>query len=210
MKAVYAGACVFAVVALTALPGCAGEQPAEAEAVMRAGNLEKATFGGGCFWCTEAVFERIPGVADAVSGYMGGTVQNPTYKQVCTGKTGHAEVLQVTYDPAVVSYGELLDLFWRAHDPTTLNRQGNDIGTQYRSVIFYHGEAQKAAAEASRDALERSGGNRGRIVTEITPASEFYPAEDYHQDYYSKNPEVPYCRLVIKPKLDKLDPGKKQ
>jgi peptide-methionine (S)-S-oxide reductase len=166
---------------------------------------ELATFGGGCFWCTEAVFQRIPGVTKVVSGYMGGTVRNPTYQQVTTGRTGHAEVIQITYDPAKVRYERLLEVFWSAHDPTQLNRQGADVGTQYRSAVFFHSDAQKAAAEASRKALAESGVHgRKPIVTEITAASEFYAAEDYHQDYFNRNPNAGYCRIVIAPKLEKL------
>jgi len=165
---------------------------------------EVATFGGGCFWCVEAVLEQMNGVLDVSSGYMGGHVPNPTYKQVCTGETGHAEVAQVTFDPAKISYEQLLDYFWQLHDPTTLNRQGDDVGTQYRSVIFYHSEAQRQAAEESKKALEASGKLASPIVTEITKAGPFYKAEGYHQDYYRLNKSQPYCRAVIAPKLDKL------
>jgi peptide-methionine (S)-S-oxide reductase len=165
---------------------------------------ELATFGAGCFWCVEAVLEQIDGVLDVASGYMGGHVANPTYEQVCSGTTGHAEVVQVRFDPKRIRYEQLLELFWKLHDPTTLNRQGNDVGTQYRSVIFYHSEAQKSAAEASRRAEEVSGTFAGPIVTEIAPAGPFYPAEDYHQDYYRANRSQPYCRFVIRPKLEKL------
>ncbi len=162
-----------------------------------------ATFGGGCFWCTEAVFERIPGVLSVVSGYEGGETENPTYREVSRGDTGHAEVIQIEYDPAVVSYEELLELFWKAHDPTTLNRQGADVGTQYRSIILYHDEEQKIKAEASK----RKAGEKfsDPIVTEIKPHDTFYPAEDYHQDYFDNNPNAGYCRVVIQPKLKKLD-----
>jgi peptide-methionine (S)-S-oxide reductase len=161
-------------------------------------------FGAGCFWCSEAVLQKLPGVASVTSGYAGGTMRNPTYKQVCSGKTGHAEVVQVVFDPHVVSYAQLLDIFWRMHDPTTLNRQGADTGTQYRSVIFYYSPAQQAAAEASKRALEASGVLAGPAVTEIVPAADFYPAEDHHQDYFNRNAEAPYCRFVIIPKLKKL------
>ncbi len=164
--------------------------------------LEIATFGTGCFWCSEAVMERLDGVVKAESGYMGGNVESPTYEQVCTGRTGHAEVVNVTYDPSKITYNELLQWFWKMHDPTTLNRQGADTGTQYRSVIFYHSEEQKKAAEASRDRAQAD--FRDPIVTEITPAGPFWKAEDYHQDYYRNNPRQGYCRAVIAPKLDKL------
>lgn len=166
--------------------------------------LETATFGGGCFWCIEAVFERIPGVQSVVSGYMGGTKSSPTYEEVCTGATGHAEVVQVTYDPDVVTYDQLLEWFWRAHDPTQVNRQGADVGPQYRSVIFYHTEDQRQRAEASRRRLEASRTDRRPIATVIEPAREFWPAEDYHQDYFRRHPDAIYCRLVIEPKLKKL------
>lgn len=163
---------------------------------------EQATFGGGCFWCIEAAFKLLDGVKKVTSGYAGGSTENPTYKAVCAGITGHAEVIQVEFDPKTVSYEELLDLFWRAHDPTTLNRQGNDVGTQYRSAIFYHNEAQKLAAEKSKK--EAAANFKDPIVTEITPLTKFYPGEDYHQDYYKLNPNQGYCRMVIKPKIDKL------
>ena len=165
---------------------------------------ETATFAAGCFWCVEEVFRQQPGVLRATSGYTGGHTRNPTYKEVCSGRTGHAEAVQVEFDPDRISYGRLVELFWKLHDPTQLNRQGADTGTQYRSAIFYHSEAQKAAAEASRAAEDRSGRHGGPIVTEITPASDFYPAEDYHQEYYRNNKSNPYCRAVIEPKLNKL------
>ena len=165
-------------------------------------HLEKATFGAGCFWCVEAVFERQEGVTSVVSGYAGGERPNPTYEQVCSGATGHAEVAQITFDPSKVSYEQLLELFWTAHDPTTLNRQGNDVGDQYRSAIFYHDETQKALAEKSKKAAQSH--FKDSIVTEISPLTQFYPAENYHQDYYRNNADAPYCRFVIKPKLEKL------
>ncbi len=164
--------------------------------------LEIATFGTGCFWCSEAVMERLDGVVKAESGYMGGDVEAPTYEQVCSGRTGHAEVVNVTYDPTKITYDQLLQWFWKMHDPTTLNRQGADTGTQYRSVIFYHSEEQKKLAEASRDRAQAD--FRDPIVTEITPAGVFWKAESYHQDYYRNNPRQGYCRAVIAPKLDKL------
>lgn len=165
---------------------------------------EVVTFAAGCFWCVEAVFERLEGVLDAKSGYMGGHVASPTYKAVCSGQTGHAEVVEVTFDPTVISFEELLNWFWKSHDPTTLNRQGADVGTQYRSAIFYHTEAQKAAAEKSKAQADASGWFERPIVTEIVPASTFWEAEDYHQDFYQHNPNQPYCQLVIPPKLAKL------
>jgi len=174
------------------------------EATGSSPTVEVATFGAGCFWCVEAVLEQLEGVEDVASGYMGGTVENPTYRAVCTGETGHAEVVQVRFDPDKISYAELLDWFWRLHDPTTLNRQGADAGTQYRSVIFYHSEAQRAAAQESLAAAEAAGAFDDPIVTEITPAGAFYAAEGYHQDYYRANKEAGYCRMVIRPKLDEL------
>ena len=165
---------------------------------------EIADFGGGCFWCVEAVFLELDGVIKVVSGYEGGKVDNPTYKQICTGNTGHAEVIRVTFNPDKITYKELLEAFWLAHDPTTLNRQGNDVGTQYRSVIFYHNEEQKLLAEKYKEELSKSGAWTNPVVTEITKASTFYPAEDYHQNYYNLNESQPYCSYVIKPKLDKF------
>jgi peptide-methionine (S)-S-oxide reductase len=164
--------------------------------------LARATFGGGCFWCTEAVFETEPGVKSVVSGYAGGHVKDPTYHQVCEGTTGHAEVIQIEFDPAVVAYERLLELFWEAHDPTTLNRQGADSGTQYRSIILWHDEAQRVAAEQSKAAAQAA--FRDPIVTEIAPLGDFYAAERYHQDYFRNNPGAGYCRAVIAPKLKKL------
>lgn len=164
--------------------------------------LSIATFGAGCFWCVEAVFEQLDGVHAVESGYMGGEVQDPTYREICSGNSGHAEVTQIHYDPKIVSFETLLDWLWRSHDPTTLNRQGADIGTQYRSAIFYHNEAQREAAEASKVAAQKD--FTTPIVTEITEATTYYPAEDYHQDYYRLNPNAPYCQIVIRPKLEKL------
>ncbi len=165
---------------------------------------EIATLGAGCFWCIEAVLEQIEGVTGVVSGYMGGEVENPTYDAVCAGMTGHAEVAQVTFNPEIISFEEVLEHFWVLHDPTTLNRQGNDKGTQYRSAIFYHSEAQRDAAIKSKEAKEAEKKFFSPIVTEITEASIFYVAEDYHQDYYRLNSEQPYCQYVIAPKLNKL------
>ena len=163
-----------------------------------------ATFAAGCFWCTEAVFGQLTGVVSVTSGYTGGQTRNPTYKQVCTGTTGHAEAIKIVYDPTLVSYETLLSTFWESHDPTQLNRQGADRGTQYRSAIFYHTEEQRLAAEASKRALAASGRYHDPIVTEIVSAGEFYPAEDYHREYYQTHRDAPYCRLVIAPKLEHL------
>jgi peptide-methionine (S)-S-oxide reductase len=164
---------------------------------------EIATLGGGCFWCTEAEYQMLPGVISVTSGYAGGTKENPTYKEVCTGDTGHAEVIQIVYDPKVVSYEKLLETFWEVHDPTTLNRQGPDSGTQYRSIILYSNEAQKAAAEKSKAAAQKH--FKEPIVTEIVPLTKFYPSEDYHHDYYRTHPNQPYCRMVIRPKVEKFE-----
>jgi peptide-methionine (S)-S-oxide reductase len=166
---------------------------------------DTATFATGCFWCTEAIFQRLKGVVKVISGYSGGTVANPTYEEVCTGSTGHAEACQVIYDPAQVSYDDLLKVFWKTHDPTTLNRQGNDVGTQYRSAVFYHSEFQKERAEHFKKLLDTSGIYNAPIVTAIEPFTNFYSAEDYHQDYYNSNPNQMYCRLVIQPKLEKFE-----
>ena len=165
---------------------------------------ELVTLAAGCFWCVEAVLEQIEGVLEVQSGYMGGTSPNPTYKAICTGTTGHAEVTQVRFDPAILSLEHLFEWFWRLHDPTTLNRQGGDVGTQYRSAIFYHTDEQRVAAEASKAKADQSDQFKDPIVTEITAASQFYEAEDYHQEYYRLNQSQPYCRMVIAPKLDKL------
>jgi peptide-methionine (S)-S-oxide reductase len=166
--------------------------------------LAIATFGSGCFWCTEAVFQNVEGVEKVESGYSGGKVKNPTYKEVCSGLTGHAEVIQVHYDSAKVSFEELLEIFWKTHDPTTLNRQGADEGTQYRSAVFYHTEEQKKLAEKYKAELDKSGAFDNPIVTEISPYTEFYKAEDYHQNYYNLNGNAPYCSYVIQPKLEKF------
>ncbi len=178
--------------------------PALKKENMQTDQLERITLGGGCFWCLEAVIERLPGVREAVSGYAGGHVPNPTYEQVCTKTTGHAEVIQIEFDPKVIPLEDLLDVFWQAHDPTTPNRQGADVGPQYRSIILYKDAAQKAAVEAS---VARANQTlyRGRIVTQIVPLETFYKAEDYHQDYFKKNPNQPYCQVVIRPKLQKLE-----
>src|SRR5690554_5597458 len=167
-------------------------------------NRETATFGAGCFWCVEAPFLQIKGVEEVVSGYMGGTVPHPTYEQVCTGETGHAEVCQITYDPDQISYTELLEIFWTIHDPTQLNRQGQDIGTQYRSAVFFHDNTQKQLAESYKEKLNQANAYDAPIVTEISPVSTFYKAEDYHQNYYNENPNQPFCRLVVRPKVEKV------
>lgn len=166
--------------------------------------MELATFGAGCFWCVEAVFQSLKGVDQVISGYSGGHIKNPTYRQVCTGTTGHAEVCQISYDPSIITFEELLEVFWSTHDPTTVNRQGNDVGPQYRSVIFYHSEQQKILAENYKKELDASGAFNNPIVTEISPFETFFTAEDYHQEYYDLNPNQPYCTFVIKPKMDKF------
>ena len=167
-------------------------------------NKDTATFGSGCFWCTEAVFQQVKGVDTVISGYSGGQIAKPTYKQVCSGTTGHAEVLQIVFNPALVSYSQLLEMFWYSHDPTTLNRQGNDEGTQYRSVVFYHNEQQKKEAEFYKKKLEEQKVFNSPIVTEISPLINFYPAEDYHQNYYNENSSQPYCMYIVRPKLEKF------
>lgn len=166
--------------------------------------LEVTTLGGGCFWCLEAVFDELNGVTDVVSGYMGGHVNKPTYRDVCNGTTGHAEVVQVTFDPAVVSFADMLRVFFTIHDPTTLNRQGADVGTQYRSAIFFHSPEQKATAEAIIAEVTANGLYSNKIVTEVVPAKTFYIAEEYHQEYFARNPEAGYCRVVVAPKVSKF------
>jgi peptide-methionine (S)-S-oxide reductase len=166
--------------------------------------MEKITVAGGCFWCVEAVMKRVKGVVSVTSGYMGGEVIDPTYDQVCSGQTGHAEVVQIMFDPTVITLSEILNVFWELHNPTTLNKQGNDIGTQYRSAIFYENEVQRAVAEASIAALIAREAYPDPIVTEVTTASTFYPAEGYHQDFYDTNRNNAYCRLIIDPKIKKL------
>ncbi|MFQ5831565.1 MAG: peptide-methionine (S)-S-oxide reductase MsrA [Candidatus Thorarchaeota archaeon] len=167
--------------------------------------MEVATFGAGCFWCVEAAFQQLKGVESVVSGYSGGHVENPSYKQVTTGRTGHAEVCRIEYDPEQISYDELLEAFFEIHDPTTPNRQGNDVGPQYRSVIFFHDEEQRKAAERAKKSVDESGVWDNPVVTEIVPFTKFFQAEDYHQDYFRRNPNQRYCQLVIKPKLDKFE-----
>ena len=166
--------------------------------------MAQVTFGSGCFWCTEAVFQRLKGVSKVVSGYTGGNTENPSYEEVCSGTSGHAEVVQITYDDSLVSYEELLEVFWKTHDPTTLNRQGNDVGTQYRSAIFYANEDEKQVAEKYKEKLNKSGAWGAPIVTEIVPLGVFYEAEVYHQDYYNRNGNQPYCAFVVAPKVEKF------
>ncbi len=183
------------------------EKPAEKEPAApepRTATTEVATFGAGCYWCVEAVFQRLRGVVSVESGFAGGTVENPTYEHVCSGTTGHAEVCQIRYDPAIIDYATLLEVFWKTHDPTTLNRQGNDVGSQYRSVIFYHTEEQRALAETYKKELDASGAWDDPIVTEIAPAATFYKAEEHHQNYFNRNPTKGYCAVVIAPKVEKL------
>jgi peptide-methionine (S)-S-oxide reductase len=169
-----------------------------------ADSLEMTTLGGGCFWCVEAVYQELQGVQSAISGYAGGVVDNPTYYQVCNGTTGHAEVVQITFDPKIITFEDILYVFWRTHDPTTLNRQGYDVGTQYRSIILYHSEQQRASAEKSKRDTDASRLWPNPIVTEISPFTTFYKAEDYHQNFYRDNPYQPYCRAIIDPKISKL------
>ena len=166
--------------------------------------VETVTLGGGCFWCVEAIYQDVKGVHKVVSGYAGGSVRNPSYQQVCSGVTGHAEVTQITFDPEVITFEDLLYIFWRTHDPTTLNQQGADVGTQYRSIILYHNDEQKAIAERSKQQTDAFGLWSNPIVTEIAPFTDFYPAEDYHQNYYRSNPMQPYCQVVIDPKVQKF------
>jgi peptide-methionine (S)-S-oxide reductase len=198
-------ALVLAVAALA----CARSRPESHHSpntfAMSMDNYDVATFGAGCFWCTEAIFSRLEGVISVVPGYSGGHVPNPTYEQVCSGTTGHAEVCQITYDPNRISYDELLEVFWKTHDPTTPNRQGNDIGTQYRSVIFYHSDAQRQRAEYFKQLLDSSGVYEAPIVTEIVPFERFWPAEEYHRNYFERHPEKAYCALVIRPKVEKFE-----
>ena len=174
------------------------------EGISQSNNKEVAILGAGCFWCVEAVFQELRGVESVESGYTGGTVEDPTYKQICTGNTGHVEVAYITFNPEIVSFKEVLEVFWKTHDPTTLNRQGADVGTQYRSAVFYLSESQKEAAEHYKKRLNESGAYAAPIITEITKAGKYYPAENYHQDYYLQNPDQGYCRYVIQPKLEKF------
>lgn len=175
------------------------------ETTPNSSQLDTATFGAGCFWCVEAVFQRLDGVIKVNSGYAGGKIKNPTYREVCSGLTGHAEVCQIIFDSSKLSYTELLEVFWKTHDPTTLNRQGADAGTQYRSAIFYHNENQKELAEKFKAELDKSGAFNNPIVTEISPFTAFYVAEDYHQNYFNLNGKEPYCQFVIQPKIEKFE-----
>lgn len=184
-------------------PTPAKTKATESKHIMQNNNLSTATFGGGCFWCTEAIFQQLKGVESVASGYSGGDVRNPTYREVCNGTTGHAEAIEIKFDPAVISYEQLLQVFFTTHDPTTLNRQGADVGTQYRSMIFYHDEAQKEMAEKVKREFAPTIWD-DPIVTEITPYSEFYTAEGYHQNYFNDNSEQGYCRIVINPKVQKF------
>jgi peptide-methionine (S)-S-oxide reductase len=190
---------------LSCNPSTSQSRVMQEESIPAGVHTDTATFGTGCFWCTEAVFQELKGVLKVTSGYSGGTVKNPSYEEVCSGETGHAECLQIIYDPKVISFDELLEVFWEAHDPTTLNRQGNDVGTQYRSVIFYHNEEQKRKAEEYKLKLDKSGAFNSPIVTEITSFTHFYAAENYHQDYYRLHGNQPYCSFVIRPKVEKFE-----
>jgi len=184
---------------------CAQKQDTKASKMNDSINKSLATFGAGCFWCVEAIFQRVEGVEKVVSGYSGGYVKNPSYKEVCQGTTGHAEVCQLTYDSTVVSFEELLEIFWKTHDPTTLNRQGNDVGTQYRSAIFYHNDQQKDIAIAYKKKLNEVNAFGKPVLTEIVPFKEMYIAEDYHQNYFNENGSQPYCNFVILPKVEKFE-----
>lgn len=195
----------------TGLVACAQPKKEKNLAIMNNENIpsgiktDTATFGEGCFWCTEAFFQRLEGVYKVVSGYGGGYVENPTYEQVCDKTTGHAELARIVYDPAKITYDELLEVFWKTHDPTTINQQGNDVGPQYRSVIYYHTEEQKKKAEEYKAKLDKSGAWNRPIVTAIEPFKNFYPAENYHRNYYNDNPGQGYCRFVIQPKVEKFE-----
>lgn len=206
MKFIMLASILFSAISLVSCNSSSTQSMTISEVIIPSGiKTDTATFGTGCFWCTEAVFQELKGVYKVTSGYSGGTVKNPSYEDVCTGTTGHAECLQIIYDPKVISFDELLEVFWESHDPTTLNRQGNDAGTQYRSVIFYHDEEQKKKAEEYKIKLDKSGAYSNPIVTEITPFSHFYAAENYHQDYYRLHGSQPYCTFVIRPKVEKFE-----
>jgi peptide-methionine (S)-S-oxide reductase len=197
-------------VVLVAFVACKRDEPVVSEASpMPKGPLpadrKLATFGGGCFWCAEAIFRRVDGVLSVESGFAGGIVEKPTYHQVCDGDTGHAEVVQIAYDPKKVRYDDLLEIFWKTHDPTTLNRQGDDVGTQYRSIILFHDDEQRKTAESIKGALDASGAFKGPIVTQIVPFTKFWKAEDYHQDYFALNADNRYCRYVVAPKVEKFE-----
>jgi peptide-methionine (S)-S-oxide reductase len=205
MKKTMLTAILFSAISLVSCKQTSSQNITMNETIPAGAKTDTATFGTGCFWCTEAVFQELKGVYKVTSGYSGGNVKNPSYEEVCSGSTGHAECLQIIYDPKVISFDELLEVFWEAHDPTTLNRQGNDVGTQYRSVIFYHDREQKTKAEEYKVKLDKSGAYNNPIVTEITAFSHFYAAEDYHQDYYRLHGSQPYCSFVIRPKVEKFE-----
>lgn len=192
------------VIALLCIMGCNGQDKKQLLKPVKMENTEKVTFGGGCFWCVESCFNLLKGVESAVSGYSGGTTRNPTYEEVCSGKTGHAEVVEITYNPDIISYAQLMDVFFFLHDATQLNRQGNDIGTQYRSVVFYRNDEQKKATEEALKLSENTTSRQGKYVTEIVPFEKFWPAELYHQGYYNANPNQPYCSAVVGPKIAKF------
>ena len=200
----YISVILFMLLFVASSPTIAQQQNQKAMNKENENRLETATFGAGCFWCVEAVFQQLKGVKSVTSGYSGGHVKNPAYREVTSGNTGHAEAVQIKFDPEQISFRQLLEVFWKTHDPTTLNRQGPDIGPQYRSAIFYHNEEQKRIAEESKNETDRSGYYNNPIVTEIEPFTNFYVAEDYHQDYYESNPNQPYCRMRIDPKMKKL------
>lgn len=205
------GSTLLVMLGVLSLSACRPGQAEESQKVnasegeSSSGKLETATFGSGCFWCTEAVFQRLEGVEKVVSGYTGGHVENPTYEQVCTGLTGHAEVIQIQYDPEKISYTELLEVFWKTHDPTTPNRQGPDVGPQYRSAVFYHNDQQREQAEKYKQKLDAAQIFNGPIVTEITAIEKFYAAEEYHQNYFNENRRQSYCRFLITPKIKKFE-----
>lgn len=194
---------ILSLVVSASLAGCSPPEPTHPVNTSTSNTTQLATLGGGCFWCTEAIYQLLPGVKSVRSGYAGGDKPNPTYKAVCTGETGHAEVIQVEFDPTLLTYDKILETFWETHDPTTLNRQGADVGTQYRSIILYHNETQKAAAERSKAEAQENFADP--IVTEIVPLTTFWPAEEHHQDYYKLNPSAGYCRVVIRPKIEKFE-----
>jgi peptide-methionine (S)-S-oxide reductase len=200
---------VTAIIIPLALLACGNSNNQEKTSMVESSNntsalVDTATFGAGCFWCVEAVFQELKGVQKVESGYSGGAKANPTYKEICSGTTGHAEVCRIYFDPSVITYKELLEAFWQSHDPTTLNRQGADVGTQYRSVIFYHNEEQKKAAEFYKEQLNNEKAFDRNVVTEISELKNYYPAEDYHQNYYNQNADQAYCQFVIAPKLEKF------
>lgn len=204
MKARYTILLIISLIFIFAFSFFDNTTPKKDTKMIEQNNIDLATFGSGCFWCTEAIFEQLNGVKSVVSGYSGGEGENPTYKEICGGETGHAEVTQISFDPEIISFTELLEVFWKTHDPTTLNRQGADIGTQYRSVVFFHNEEQEKLAKEYKSKLTAANIFNTAIVTEITKFDEFYSAEDYHQDYYEQNKTQQYCSLVITPKLEKF------